>query len=425
MKPVSIIGMGLSPEDLTAKHLKLIKQADILIGGKRHLDFFKDYPAVQKEITRDIKGVIRYVKSQMKIKSIVILASGDPLFFGIGSLLINSLGPENVVIYPNISSVAAAFSRIRESWHDVHVMSMHGRNNKQELFESLAEKDKIAIFTDSDNNPAWIANLLLEKKIIDFNMCVLEQLNTPSERVNWYNLARAAEMEFAEPNLVVLKRIPSQFEKIRNLYVGMPDNWYDHQNGLITKAEVRAVTLSKLRLAPDHIMWDLGAGSGSISIEASLFVTRGKIFALEQKPDRIKQIKNNQKRFGVNNLEIIHSVLPGGLDDLPVPDRVFIGGGGRDLEKIIKSACKHLKEGGIVVINTVLIQNIKSALDTLKQIGFQTEIVQVQISRGCGMPWGERLEAQNPVWIISGKKRKGRYDDNNNPSGHICRRRPG
>ena len=404
MKPISIIGMGLSPQDLTLAHLDLIRAADILIGGKRHLDFFKDYPATPKKITGKINEIAKFIRTQMKTKSIVVLASGDPLFFGVGSLLIESLGKQNVAVYPNISTVAAAFARLQESWQNVQVVSFHGRDHTDILLEGLATRDTVAIFTDPDKNPAWLAKLLLEKKIIDFRICVFEQLGTPCERIGWYNLDRAAEMNFLEPNLAVLKRIPCRPGKTRNIYLGMPDNWYERQNEVITKPEVRAVTLSKLCLLPDHIMWDLGAGSGSISIEATLFIKNGKIFAIEQKTERIEQIKNNKKNFKANNLEIIQADLPAGLDDLPAPDRIFIGGGGKKLKVIIISAVKYLKKNGIMVINTVLIQNLEAALDTLQQIGLQTEVIQIQINRSKDMPWGQRLKAQNPVWIISAKK---------------------
>ncbi len=404
MKPVSIIGMGVFFDDLTAKHLKIIKQADILVGGERHLDFFKNYPQIQKKIIGKIDETVKFIKNRMESEFIVVLASGDPLFFGIGSLLIKSLGHENVVIYPNISTIAAAFSRIKEPWQDIHILSMHGRDNEHLLLKALTTKDTIAVFTDPDKNPAWLANFLLENSITDFNISVFEQLGSSSERIDQYNLARAAEMKFADPNLAVLKRIPSQPEKTRDIYLGMPDNYYERQNEVVTKPEVRVVTLSKLRLSSDHIMWDLGAGSGSISIEASFFIKNGKIFAIEQKPERIEQIKNNKNRFNVNNLEIINATLPSGLDNLPLPDRIFIGGGGRELKIIIRDACKYLKKNGIMVINTVLIQNLEAALDTLKQIGLQTEVIQIQINRSKDMPWGQRLNAQNPVWIISGRK---------------------
>ena len=405
-KPVSIIGMGLSPKDLTQEHLELVRQADILVGGKRLLDFFKDSPAQKVEITKDIKGVIEHIKNRAQDSITVVLASGDPLFYGIGSLLIKSLDPENVRIYPNISSVAAAFSRIKMSWHDAHIISLHGRNKKGALLPILAKKDKIAVFTDPENNPAWLANYLLDQGIVEYDLCVLEQLGTSSERVEWYSLQKAAGLRFSEPNLVVLKLREARPKKISEVFFGMQEYLFDHQEGLITKAEIRAVTLSKLRLMPDHIVWDLGAGSGSVAIEASVFAGRGKIFAIEKNPERIKHIERNKKRFDVKNLEIIQCELPQGLDKLPAPDRIFIGGGGKALAKIIRSASKYMKPGGIMVVNTILIPNIDLALRVLKREGFTTSVVQVQISRGQKMPWGQRLEAENPVWIISGEKRK-------------------
>jgi precorrin-6Y C5,15-methyltransferase (decarboxylating) len=382
--------------------LQRIKNADILIGGKRHLDFFEDTPVLKKEITKDLKGIIRYIKRHRQKKSIVVLASGDPLFFGIGALMIKTLGSEKLYIYPNISTVAAAFARIKEPWNDVPVISLHGKPNENKLLQTLQEKDQVAIFTDPHKNPAWLASLLVEKGLTDLEICVFEQLGTSREHFGWYSLDEASATQFAEPNLVVLKRIAYAPEQYRQLHFGMPDNTYDHQRGMITKAEIRAVTLSKLRLTSGLTMWDLGAGSGSISIEASLFLKRGKIIAIEKSPFRIEQIKNNKTRFKVKNLTIIPAVLPDGLEDLPRPDRIFIGGGGKDLEKIIRISSKYLNPQGIMVINTVLMSSVTTAIDTLKNLGFKTDVVQVQVSRGQAMPWGERLEAQNPVWIISG-----------------------
>lgn len=404
MKPVSVIGMGLSPKDLTAEHLKLIKEADILIGGKRHLEFFKDSPAQKKEIHKNLNEIAEFIKSCMKKESVVVIASGDPLFFGIGALLIKTLGSENVCIYPNITSLGAAFSRIKEPWQDAFVISIHGRFSEHEVLSAFEQKDKIAVFTDPVKNPAWLAGFLLKNNMPHFKMCVLEQLGSPSETVDWYDLRQAAEREFSDPNIAVLRRIPLPSEGVGDeLHIGMPDEWYDHEKGLITKAEIRAVTLSKLCLSSsEHILWDLGAGSGSVSIEASLFIKTGKIFAVEQNPKRIEQIKRNKKRFGADNLEIIQAVLPRGLENLPKPDRIFIGGGGKNLEEIIRISAGYLNPGGIVVINTVLIQNLETALTTLKRIGFKSEVIQIQLSRGKNMPWGQRFEAQNPVWIIRG-----------------------
>ncbi len=121
-----------------------------------------------------------------------------------------------------------------------------------------------------------------------------------------------------------------------------------------------------------------------------------------QKPERIQQIEINKSRFGTQNLEIVHAVLPEGLQGLPRPDRIFIGGGGRDLENIINAAAAFLKPNGLIVVNTVLMQNLQTAAEALRALDFKTSQIQVQVSRSREMPWGDRLEAQNPVWIISG-----------------------
>ncbi|MBW1698278.1 MAG: precorrin-6y C5,15-methyltransferase (decarboxylating) subunit CbiE [Deltaproteobacteria bacterium] len=405
MKPVAIIGMGLSARDLTEEHLEKIEQADILVGGKRHLNEFEDFTGIKKVITKDLSEIADYIKSRMKDHSIVVLASGDPLYYGIGSFLTASLGAENVEVYPNITSVACAFARIKEPWHDAHVISLHGRDHEALLQNALATEDKLVVFTDPVRNPAWVAGIVCKKGKHLFDMCVLEQLGYAGEKVSWYRPEEAVDKTFQEPNLVILKRIrPDSALGERRLFLGAPDEWYDHECGLITKAEVRAVTLSKLRLLPHQTLWDLGAGSGSIAIEASLFIREGNIFAVEKNRERLRQIEENKKRFGVRNVTTVYAVIPDGLEGLPDPDRVFIGGGGKDLGKIIEKVSERLGSNGIVVINTVLLESCELGRKTLGRLGYKTDMVQVQINRTREMPRGERLEAQNPVWIVSGQK---------------------
>ena len=406
MKPVNVIGIGLSPKDLTQEHLDIIKSADILVGGKRHLEYFKDSSADKKEITKNITGAIDFVKDRMGENAIVVLASGDPLFYGIGSLLAKSLGSDNVVIHPNISAISGAFSRIKESWNDAAVVSLHGRDSETDLLSALKNRDKIAVYTDPVRNPAWVANLLIERGYEEFEMCVLERMGDPDERVSWLSLSDASKLVFNEPNVLILKRKSSETGSDTEVLLGAPDEWYDHQRGLITKSEIRAVTLSKLQLLPHHILWDLGAGSGSISIEASVFLKKGRIYAVEKDPERIKQIEVNRSRFGVWNLHINQSVLPQGLEKLPAPDRVFIGGGGRDIDEIIRKSYESLKPDGRMVVNTVVLENFETAGKLFEEIGLQTDVVQIQVNRSKKMPKGKRFEAQNPVWIISGQKEK-------------------
>jgi precorrin-6Y C5,15-methyltransferase (decarboxylating) len=402
VKPVAIIGMGLSPEDLTARHLRIIESADILVGGQRVLDCFKETSARKQVIDKNIAKAVKFIRDQMATRSVVVLASGDPLFFGIGSILIKALGPDNVDIYPNVSSVAAAFARIKESWSQVKVMSLHGRKNGEAILRALKKGKTVAVFTDPTNNPARIAKRLIAADFAHTKMCVLESLGSSTERFGWYHLEQACKMTFSEPNLLILKRISGQGGIKKAVHLGIPDQYFEHEKGLITKSEIRAVSLAKLQLGPGQILWDLGAGSGSVSIEASVLVRDGQVIAVEKNEKRITQIRSNIDQFKVTNVDVVQAVLPEGLGDLPPPDRIFIGGGGQNFKEILKEAVSFLRANGIVVINTVLMPNVFAATQTLETLGFKTSMVQVQVHHSRKMPWAERLEAQNPVWIISG-----------------------
>jgi precorrin-6Y C5,15-methyltransferase (decarboxylating) len=411
MIPVQVIGMGLGPEDLTARHLKIIDKAQLLIGGRRHLAHFKDHPGKKRAITGDMRGLISEIRKEMKRGQVVVLASGDPSFFGIGPLLARSLGAENVMIHPNTSSVAAAFCRIKESWHDATVVSLHGERSEKSFLDAIARDKKVAVLTDFEKTPGWLARQLIEAGHERVSMCVLENLGAPEERIAWYLPAEAAGKKFAALNVVIVLRLniaetspgsPLYLKDHPQLHLGMPEGCYHHEAGLITKAEVRAISISKLRLWPGLTLWDLGAGSASVALEASLLLRGGKIIAVEQNPERLDDIRQNKKRFKVDNLDIVQARLPGGMKALPTPDRIFIGGGGKDLLRIIKAAGSHLKPGGVMVINTILFGSLDRAIATLQGLGFSTEVVQVQVSRSKTMPPGERLEALNPVWILSG-----------------------
>jgi len=406
MKKVTVIGMGMSPKDLTDAHLDLIRSADVLVGGKRHLDAFKDTPAKKMAITKQLSVLVNSIKKAMQSKKVVVLASGDPLYYGIGPRLINALGAQNVIVHPNVNSVAAAFARIGKPWQDVQVVSLHGRGNEQGLLESLSGTAPVAVFTDLQNTPARIAGKLLSAQISGYDMWVCEQMGTDHEKVKRYTLRGAARGKFTSPNMVVLLPTTSAALVNAKLSLGIPDHLFVHERGLITKAEVRTVSLSKLQLEAKHVLWDIGAGSGSIAIEASLFVTRGKIIAIEKNADRVNQVVTNLERFNVANVKVVRAEYPVDSVRLPAPDRIFIGGAGRNLRAVIKAGASRLKKNGRMVINTVLLANIDAAVKALQQAGFATEVVQVQVSRSKDMPWSARMEAQNPVWIITGQREK-------------------
>lgn len=397
--PVAIVGLGLGPDDLTETQRKVIEAAEVLVGGRRHLGCFPDHGAEKKEITRDLDGLVDFIREKMAACAVVVLASGDPLFYGIGGRLIKALGPGNVTVYPNITAVAAAFARVKIPWEKAAAVSLHGRSQLGDLWRALESHDHVAVFTDPSHNPAWLAQALLERGLDNWHMAVLEQMGGPEESIRWLDLASAVNFHAQEPNLVILQR---QAPQPRPLTLGAPDHWYAHSQGLITKAEVRAISLSKLRLAAGHVLWDLGAGSGSVAIEAALFVTEGRIFAVEKDPDRVAMIRANAQRFKVDHLTVVEGRVPEGLENLPRPDRIFIGGGGKDLGQIIRVAAGFLQPGGILVVNTVLLANIGASRQAMEEMHMAVETIEVQIGRSRPMPWDERIEALNPVWIVVG-----------------------
>ena len=404
MNNVTIIGMGLSPRDLTAGHLQVIRSADILVGGRRHLAVFDDLDVPKQEITGRISETVAFIRAHMHDRRIVVLASGDPLFFGIGARICRELGEGQATVMPNISSIAAAFARIQTGWDEARVVSLHGRDQTGPLLQALKDPAPVAVLTDDRRTPDWLAGRLLEKEIDQVRMAVFEQLGMPAENFAWYSLRQAAQRRFSRPNVVILKAEVQDLETRSDLYFGLGEDAFAHEEGLITKAEVRAVCLARLQLKPGQTLWDLGAGSGAVGIEASLLLGGGRIVAVERNDARVRQIRANARRFGVYNLDVVQAMLPQGLEGLPVPDRIFIGGGGRHLPQIIAAAADRLPPKGVMVVNTVLLASLQAAMEAMEKSALTTQVVQVQISRSQAMPWDQRLAAQNPVWIVVGER---------------------
>ncbi len=405
MQKVHIIGTGLGYADLSPARLKLIDQAQILVGGKRQLSWFELHPGLKIEIKPPVDDIIRNIQEWMNSRRVVVLTSGDPLFYGIGRRLIRDLGADNVEIHPNMSVMSAAFARIKHSWEDAAWVSLHARP-VHTLLPALAGNRPLFVYTDGQNSPVKVAEILEQYCPDRWRMCVLERLGRDDERVRWLDPAEAVGESFLEPNALILQPDFEGRGAAHELNLGTPDEHYVHQEGMITKSEVRAVTLARLGLNPESVFWDLGSGSGAIAVEACLFVTRGMVVAVEKNPDRLAQIRENLLRFQTPHVKVLQLNLPEGMDDLPDPDRVFIGGGGPDLSEIIRISAKRLIPGGRIVLNLVVLETLNRALETIKELGMKPEVVQVQISRGQEMPGGIRLSAGNPVFILSASKKK-------------------
>ena len=402
MHQVHVVGLGLNHRDLTPMISRLVESAEVLVGGNRLLDLFRDHSGVKIPIKGPLSNVVERVKEEMLAdREVVVLADGDPLFFGIGKRLIDAFGKDAVIIYPNVTTLQVATSRLKIPWHDIQTISLHGRQDMQPLFTALTRNDRVAVFTDPDFHPAKVADALIRRGVDTFNMFVFEDLGTESEKISCFELEDAKKKTFSPLNFILLERVKGPDIA---LHLGLEDDLYLHQKGMITKKEIRAVGIFMLEIQPQHTLWDLGAGCGSVAIEASILAYKGIVLAVEKDQERIQQIKHNIRRMGAYGVEVIQGEMPGSLESLPDPDRIFIGGGiGKD-NRVIEEACQRLKPGGRLVLHLVLMGSFSRARDYLTSLKWHYSITQVQISRSTSTAGDQRLDALNPVYIVNATK---------------------
>ena len=402
MHKVHVIGLGVDHKDLTPVISKRIESAEVLVGGDRLPDIFRDHPALKFPISSPLENVIEKINREMQAdREIVVLADGDPLFYGIGKRLIDALGREMVVFHPNITTLQVAASRLRIPWHDIQTVSLHGRKDIRPFLTALAGNDRVAVFTDPEFNPAKVADELVLRGVDTFDMHVFEDLGTESEKVGRFELEDAAKRTFSPLNFVIFDRAK---QPEISLCLGLDDDLYFHEKGMITKKEIRAAGLSALEIEPDNIVWDLGAGCGSVAIEASILAHKGAVLAVEKDSNRVQQIRDNIRRMGAYGVDVIHGDMPGCMESLPQPDRIFIGGGIGTDNRVLESAVRILKPGGRLVLHLVLMGSLSRARDYLESSGWHFSIIQVQVSRSKSIAGDQRLEALNPVYILGVKK---------------------
>ncbi|MFQ5456463.1 MAG: precorrin-6y C5,15-methyltransferase (decarboxylating) subunit CbiE [Nitrospirota bacterium] len=418
-RKIYIIGIGGEGYDgLSQKARDIIRDAEIIIGGDRHLSGCRNSNAERIAIKGridDIADIIR--ENYNKGNRVVVVASGDPLFYGIGKhLLVSSDVPkDSFEIMPAVSSMQIAFARIKESWENATLISAHGRS-MDNIIKSASSSDKIAIFTDNENRPDRIAKALIERGISNFKVYVCEDLGGSNERITEADLANIIDKSFSPLNILILiRKVDNSSEREisetaanlikRRWSIGIPDDEFCHQSykdGFITKSEIRVIALSKMKIKDDTIIWDIGAGSGSVSIEAAMIARYGKVYAVEKDKEEIRLIERNIQKFGIDNIRIIEGTAPFCLDMIEdSPDVIFIGGSGGMIEEIINYSTDRLKKGGKIVINIVTLRNLTAALAILEKNGFHSDILLVNIARTKGLNEIKMFESLNPIFIIT------------------------
>jgi precorrin-6B C5,15-methyltransferase / cobalt-precorrin-6B C5,C15-methyltransferase len=400
VKAIKMIGIGDDgKKSLLPQYEEWIYQSDLLVGGKRQLAFFPDYTGEKLVIEGGLQALVD--RLQTETKKAVILASGDPLFFGIGSYLSTKLDLE---VFPYLSSVQLAFAKMGERWQDAYLVSVHGRSMNG-LAQRIDGKAKVAILTDEENSPNKIAAYLLSFGMAEYEAFVGENLGSENERCQWYRLEDMQDEEFSPLNVVILKKAGES----PSWPTGIPDDEFIQrkpEKGLITKREVRILSLSSLQLKEDSVVWDIGTCTGSVAIEAGRIAREGQIYAIEKNEADLLNCQQNLAKFRVD-ATVVHGKAPDHLEEFPDPDAVFIGGTAGGMADILDVCCQRLKKNGRIVLNAVTIENLAEAMAAFKQRGFKTEVTLAQISRSKPILNLTRFDALNPIYIIAAEKEEG------------------
>ncbi|OQK15338.1 precorrin-6Y C5,15-methyltransferase [Methyloprofundus sedimenti] len=416
---IGVLDNGI--EGLSFAALDALENADVVIAATRVLKLFKNSikSAECKDLTGHLTEVPEWINRALaEQKKVVVLATGDPLCHGIASFLAKKLGAEKLGIMPNISAVQLAFASIGMSWQDAKICSVHHKDAGDwrpgsgaehgfyKLLQAINQHDKLAILTSPENNPARIARMLIMENMADlFSMVVAENLLCADEKIfQDCSIVELAEQSFNGNDVVILYRRQARQPE---LLFGYADDAFKQRKpdkGLITKREVRAVSLARMQLTSTSIVWDIGAGSGSVGIEAAKLCQNGHIYAVEKNVADFAIASENGHDFGLHNYTLIENKAPLGMANWPAPNAVFIGGSGGELAELIALCLDRLQAKGCLVMNFVTLENLSTALEVLKQSGATWDIIQLQASRSQPILHMHRMRAENPVWIVCVQK---------------------
>jgi precorrin-6Y C5,15-methyltransferase (decarboxylating) len=401
---VALVGIGDDGcAGLTSRALGAVTRAQVLVGGRRQLAFFSEHAGERIALTSDVAAVLDRVAELAEDRNVCILASGDPLFFGIGRRVLERIGAEHVEVIPQPSSIQLAFARAGLAWDDAAVISLHGRP-LEGCVARLARHAKVAVLTDDERSPARIAARMLAYGETAWRAWVCESLGGPGERVRRFTLGDlAAATDVAPLNVLVLERSDPAWRPPPAIPFSPEDAFARRmpKHGLITKREVRLISLAQLAIRRDSVVWDIGAGSGSVAIDAARLAPEGRSYAIEIDPEGAAICQDNARAHGTDNVHVICGRAPEALAVLETPDAVFVGGSKGSMTAIIEAALDRLRPGGRLVVNAITLENAGETYRALRARGLVPEVTLLQIARAEPLAHYLRYEALNPIQIFA------------------------
>ncbi|MDU9048161.1 MAG: precorrin-6y C5,15-methyltransferase (decarboxylating) subunit CbiE [Candidatus Electrothrix sp. Rat3] len=410
---------GVSGEELPKEQLRKIASCSAVVVSSRHQPLLKGMEIHRIPIA-PVEEMVFELAVALNQGDVAILASGDPLFFGIGRTLLERFGHERVHIHPALSAVQLACTRFKLPWDDLPLISLHGRS-PGDIVGRILKHPKVMLFTDHRNTPDRIAQELLAvleehhdtTRIKKTRIRIAENLGLKDERLCSGTLADVAKQKFSPLNMMLIEQRQAEDKEDEaaeasdaGFVFGLEEDDIAHSRGLITKDEIRAVILHRLRLPRTGIFWDVGGGSGSVSVEAARLCPDLTIYIIEQKEEGHENIRANILRYNLYNIKLICGVAPDALADLPDPDRVFIGGSKGLLAEIIPHCAKRLTATGRMVASAVLENTAEQAPLLMSANGLDVDSRTVAVTREeiRYTNYGEPGILLNPITIITGKK---------------------
>ena len=391
---ITVIGIGPGREAmLTAEAGNALRACDALIGAKSvAASLSADKPIYHEFLPEKVRGVLECHPS---IRHAAVVMRGDVGFYSGTKKLLSVLDGYDVTLIPGISSVQVLAAKIGTSWDDAALISLHGRDCS--LIHAVKTNRKIFALTGGENTADVVCRRLCEYGFGSLPVTVGERLSYPEERILCGTASELAEKSFDSLAVLYIEN-PCAARQTRR---GIPDEEFIRGDVPMTKSEVRTISMSKLDLSADAVVYDIGAGTGSVSVECALAAYDGQVYAVEKEADAAELIKQNKIKFGCENLHIVEGTAPDALEALPVPTHAFIGGSSGNLRELIAVLLRKNPEVRIV-LNAVTLETQTEAAECAKFFGFtEYETVSVNIARSRKLGRYHMMTAQNPVSVVT------------------------
>ena len=409
LEKVHIVGIGDDGVDgMTAQARKVLEHADALLGPEVCRSLLPADLASRLHVATTLEELCEKIEAAGG-KRLVVLASGDPLFYGTARYVCSKLGKDRFEVVPHVSSMQLAFARVKESWEEAFLANLSGQSIER-VIDKIRSSDTIGLFTSEQWPPAAVAQALLDNGIDSFQAYVCENLGSPDERVTQGSLTDIARDTFGPLNVMILvrkSRVSDAAGDVGTRIFGNPDECFLQsrpKRGLLTPAEIRSLVLAEMALRPNSVIWDVGAGSGSVGLEAARIAHAGTVHAIEMDPDDHRLIRENAERFGVANLHAVLGQAPDAWAGLPDPDAIYVGGSGRHVAMLVEEAWKRLKPGGRLVTSCNSIENLAAVHALLRARSGDAAYWMVNIARGIEQMDRIRFEAINPSFLMAATK---------------------